>query len=114
MPDVKLKDLSSRVLSLCLHRLNTDWEKHFGHPVLLVETFIDPTYHRGTCYKAANWIRLGETQEGLIMVLDKQRPGDTTVKYDDEVLLVIDAVTVDRLEGRTMDFDDSSEQLVFT
>ena len=46
MPDIKLKNLSSRVLSLCLHRLNTDWEKHFGHPVLLVETFIDPTYNR--------------------------------------------------------------------
>jgi len=62
MPDVTLKNLSSRVLSLCLKRLNTDWQTHFGHPVLLVETFVDPAYHRGTCYHAANWIRLGETK----------------------------------------------------
>ena len=62
MPDVTLKNLSSRVLSLCLKRLNADWQTHFGHPVLLVETFVDPAYHRGTCYNAANWIRLGETK----------------------------------------------------
>ena len=62
MPDVTLQNLSSRVLSLCLNRLSTDWEAHFGHPALLVETFVNPAYHRGTCYKAANWTRLGETQ----------------------------------------------------
>lgn len=62
MPDITLNNLSSRILSLCSKRLNADWEANFGHPVMLIETFVDPAYHRGTCYKAANWIRLGETQ----------------------------------------------------
>ncbi len=57
-------------------------------------------------------LRLGETQEGLRMVLDQQRPGDVAVTRDEEVLLVIDAATAGRLDGRTMDFDESTEQLV--
>jgi len=62
LPEVGLQNLSSRVLSLCSKRLSNDWENHFGHPVFVVETFVDPAYHRGTCYKASNWVRLGETQ----------------------------------------------------
>lgn len=59
-------------------------------------------------------LRLGETQEGLKMVLDQQRPGDETVQYDEDVVLVIDAVTAGRLDGRTMDFNASTEQLTFS
>ena len=59
-------------------------------------------------------LRLGETQGELKMLLDQERPGDTAVKHGDEVLLVIDAATAGRLDGRTMDFDESSQQLVFT
>jgi len=59
-------------------------------------------------------LRLSETQEGLRIVLDQRRPGDATVKNDDEALLVIDAATAGRLNGRTMDFDESTRQLVFT
>jgi predicted transposase YbfD/YdcC len=62
MPDVTLNNLASCVLSLCSKRLCADWEANFHHPVVLIETFVDPAYHRGTCYKASNWIRLGETQ----------------------------------------------------
>src|SRR5688572_23716512 len=55
-------NLASRVLKLLCARLPQDWEQHFGHPVLLVETFVDPQRFRGTCYKAAGWQRLGATQ----------------------------------------------------
>jgi hypothetical protein len=55
-------NLASRVLRLVCDRLSSDWEKHFGHPVLAVETFVDPDQDRGTCYKAAGWERLGPTQ----------------------------------------------------
>jgi Domain of unknown function (DUF4338) len=38
-----------------------DWERWYGHPVYFLETFVDPQRFRGTCYRAANWIRLGYT-----------------------------------------------------
>lgn len=55
-------NLASRVLKLACDRLAQDWQGHFGHPVLAVETFVDPQQFRGTCYKAAGWERLGRTQ----------------------------------------------------
>ena len=58
----KWPNLASRVLKLTCDRLRQDWKDHFGHPVLLVETFIDPQRYRGTCYKAAGWQPLGQTK----------------------------------------------------
>jgi hypothetical protein len=55
-------NLASRVLKLSCDRLAQDWQRHFGHPVLAVETFVDPQRFRGTCYKAAGWEHLGPTQ----------------------------------------------------
>jgi hypothetical protein len=55
-------NLASRVLKLVCDRLSPDWQGHFGHPVLLAETFVDPQRFRGTCYKAAGWQALGKTQ----------------------------------------------------
>lgn len=55
-------NLASRVLKLTCDRLAQDWQGHFGHPVLAVETFVDPQRFRGTCYRAAGWERLGATQ----------------------------------------------------
>jgi hypothetical protein len=42
-------------------RLSRDWQDVYGHPVYLLETFVDTERFRGTCYRAANWIYLGET-----------------------------------------------------
>ncbi|MFZ0403272.1 MAG: Druantia anti-phage system protein DruA [Pseudolabrys sp.] len=55
-------NLASRVLKLVCERLAQDWQKHFGYPVQVVETFVDPLRFRGTCYKAAGWQQLGPTQ----------------------------------------------------
>jgi len=55
-------NLASRILKLASDRLAQDWQQHFGHPVLAVETFVDPQRFRGTCYKAAGWERLGRTR----------------------------------------------------
>jgi len=55
-------NLASRVLKLACERLPGDWQEHFGYPVLVVETFVDPQRFRGTCYKAAGWQQLGPTQ----------------------------------------------------
>ena len=54
-------NLASRVLKLACARLAQDWQDQFGHPVRLVETFVDPRRFRGTCYRAANWQALGAT-----------------------------------------------------
>ena len=62
----------------------------------------------GACF------RLGLTKEGVRIVVDQERAGDTTVKSGDDVLLVIEAALVDRFEGHTMDFDETANQLVFT
>lgn len=55
-------NLASRVLKLACARLAADWQAAFGHPVLAVETFVDPQRFRGTCYRSAGWQRLGPTQ----------------------------------------------------
>lgn len=55
-------NLASRVLKLAAERLAQDWRQHFGYPVAVMETFVDPQRFRGTCYKAAGWECLGATQ----------------------------------------------------
>ena len=55
-------NVASRVLKLVCVRLARDWQNQFGHPVLVVETFVDPQRFRGTCYRAANWQGLGRTR----------------------------------------------------
>ena len=62
LPEVRVKNLASRVLGLNLARLSADWQRVHGHALLLGETFIDPSRFAGTCYRAANWIELGSTR----------------------------------------------------
>lgn len=61
-PWVHVKNLSSRVLSLAAHQVKRDWLDAFCYEPVLLETFVDTTVYKGTCYKAANWIYLGDTQ----------------------------------------------------
>jgi len=61
LPWVRVKCLASKVLAANLRRLSADWERAYGHPVHLAETFVDTARFRGTCYRAANWIYLGHT-----------------------------------------------------
>ena len=61
LPGYHYPNLASRILSLCERRLVRDWPQRFGHPLLLLETFVDPSRFRGTIYRAANWLALGHT-----------------------------------------------------
>lgn len=61
LPWVRVPNLASYVLAHVLRRLNRDWHERYGHPVHLVETFVDGSRFRGTCYRAANWLKVGET-----------------------------------------------------
>lgn len=62
LPWVQVPNLASVVLSRTLRRLSSDWEQYYDHPILLAETFVDPARFRGTCYRASNWLHLGETR----------------------------------------------------
>jgi hypothetical protein len=62
LPTVNVPNLASHVLSAATSRLSADWQTRYGIRPMLVETFVDGTRYRGTCYRAANWIALGQTQ----------------------------------------------------
>ena len=62
LPSRSEKNLGSRILSLCLKRLSTDWAEKYRHPVLLVETFVDPERFHGGVYRASNWQEIGMTR----------------------------------------------------
>lgn len=61
LPHCHHQNLASRVLSLCRRRLQADWQAQFGFPVLMLETFVDPSRFTGTIYHAANWTCVGDT-----------------------------------------------------
>jgi len=62
LPWVKVPHLASHVLSLVSKRIMGDWIQKYNHPVWALETFVDSSRFKGTCYKAANWIYLGKTK----------------------------------------------------
>lgn len=76
-------NLASRVLKLVCARLPEDWQREFGTPALLAETFVDPQRFRGTCYRAANWQALGSTRgftrRGQDYYLDQEHPKELWV-----------------------------------
>jgi len=61
LPWVRMPHLASHLLALMTRRLAADWRQRTGHPLALVESFVDETRFRGTCYRAANWLDLGPT-----------------------------------------------------
>jgi hypothetical protein len=62
LPWVEVKNLASRVLSLASRRVAEDFETRYGTRPVLLETFVEQQRFRGTCYRAANWVRVGETK----------------------------------------------------
>lgn len=61
LPHKTVPNLASKTFRLVLARLSDDWQDRYGHPVLLVETFVDPAHFAGTCYTASGWTELGLT-----------------------------------------------------
>lgn len=61
LPWVEVPCLASHILGRMARILAEQWERVYGHPVVFLETFVDPTRYRGTCYRAANWVLLGRT-----------------------------------------------------
>ncbi len=61
LPWVKVAHLASHILSRVRKRVSYDWMDKYAHPIYLLETFIDRSRYRGTCYQAANWQCVGQT-----------------------------------------------------
>jgi hypothetical protein len=61
LPWVTVPHLASHLLGRMATILPRDWARIYGHPIYYLETFIDPARFRGTCYRAANWVVLGQT-----------------------------------------------------
>jgi hypothetical protein len=62
LPWVQCRNLASKTLAMVTKRLCGDWEVRYGFRPVLLETFVDITKFHGTCYKASNWINVGNTQ----------------------------------------------------
>lgn len=62
LPWIRVPHLASYALGSCLRRLSSDWRFRYGTEIALVETFVDTTRFAGTCYKAANWQKVGQTK----------------------------------------------------
>jgi hypothetical protein len=61
LPWVEVPYLASHILGRMARIVPADWQRIYGHDVVFLETFVDPTRYRGTCYRAANWTVLGVT-----------------------------------------------------
>ena len=61
-PSVNCHNLASKVLSMSLARLPVDFEQRYQYKPYLIESFVDTEHYSGTCYRAANWIEIGQTK----------------------------------------------------
>jgi hypothetical protein len=61
LPWVRVPHLASHLLARVLRRISEDWQHKYGHPLHLIETFVERDRFRGTCYRAANWKLVGQT-----------------------------------------------------
>jgi hypothetical protein len=62
LPWVEISRLASCILGRIARRINQDWQRKYGHPLHLLETFVQVDRFAGTCYRAANWTEVGLTQ----------------------------------------------------
>jgi hypothetical protein len=61
LPWVHIQGLASKILAQSARQLPIDWEQRYGYRPLLLETLVDAQRFRGTCYRAANWLHVGQT-----------------------------------------------------
>lgn len=61
-PWVNIKNLASKALALAIKQIQKDWLREYSYAPVLLETFVDLSHFAGTCYKASNWIYIGETK----------------------------------------------------
>ena len=74
-PWVQVKNLASSVLALAVRTVAQDWHGCYGYRPVLMETLVDQRRFKGTCYKAANWVHVGETTGRGRMDRENKRQG---------------------------------------
>ncbi len=62
LPWIKSHNLASRILALSAKMLPQHWQEQYGYRPVLLETFVEKPRFKGTCYRAANWVFLGQTK----------------------------------------------------
>lgn len=62
LPQVRVPHLASHILGCITRRIQQDWIDKYAHPIYMVETFVERNLFKGTCYKAANWLCVGQTK----------------------------------------------------
>lgn len=62
LPWVRAPHLASHILGRVARRISDDWVEKYGHPIYLLETFVERDCFQGTCYRASNWICVGQTR----------------------------------------------------
>lgn len=62
LPWVHSKNLGSKILSMAARRIGSDWRERYRYEPVLLETFVEKERFLGTCYRAANWVCVGETK----------------------------------------------------
>jgi len=70
-----INGLASKILALSARHMPSDWQTQYGYRPLWLETLVDTTRFRGTCYRAANWLRVGQTSGRGRMDREHQRHG---------------------------------------
>lgn len=61
LPSVRVPHLASHLLGRVAARLSADWQHKYGHPIYLLESFVEPSRFTGACYRAAGWVPVGLT-----------------------------------------------------
>jgi len=62
LPWVTCRNLASKLLAMTARRVAQDWANRYGYQPVLLETFVETQRFAGTCYRAANWIHVGQTK----------------------------------------------------
>ena len=73
LPWIQIPNLASRILGAVVRQAPRDWEARYGRRPVLLETFVERDRFRGTCYKAANWIEVGNTAGYSLYGYEKRR-----------------------------------------
>ncbi len=61
LPWVRVPHLASHILGMVARHISSDWMRRYGHPIYLLETFVERDYFQCICYQAANWVLVGQT-----------------------------------------------------
>lgn len=99
LPERTVPNLGSAVLKRVNARLSADWQERYGHPVLVVETFVDPSRFSGTVYTAAGWEELGLTQGNSRKSRDYYEPNGQPKRL---FVKALERTACERLQAQTL------------